>query len=240
MSNIKNNVVAQETRRKLLKAAGELFAERGVYATTIKQITDKAGVAIAAVNYHFRDKFELYAAVIRSLMEVDACQIVPTDLGGGSAPERLRRFVQHFLKSILRVRNSPAWKGLLLARELTQPTTEFKQVVEAVLGPLIGKLEPLVQEILGERAPAEKVHLHVNSILGQCFYYVNNRAAIEWSYPHLLREGCDLLADHIVDFSLAALTRNRGGQRCSATCGTRKAGTPGARAGRHASTASST
>ena len=59
MANVKNNAAAQETRRRLLAAAGEVFAEAGFHAATVKVITDRAGASVAAVNYHFRDKAEL-------------------------------------------------------------------------------------------------------------------------------------------------------------------------------------
>ena len=69
MSNVKNNAASQETRRKLIEAAGEVYAQKGLHAATIKEITAKAGVNCAAINYHFRDKFELYAAVVRHALK---------------------------------------------------------------------------------------------------------------------------------------------------------------------------
>ena len=53
------------TREKLIEAAGEIFAEKGLHGTSIRDITQRAGANIASVNYHFHDKFELYALVLR-------------------------------------------------------------------------------------------------------------------------------------------------------------------------------
>ncbi len=50
----------ENTRDKILNAAGEVFAEYGFEGATIRSITERAEVNVAAVNYHFRDKAELY------------------------------------------------------------------------------------------------------------------------------------------------------------------------------------
>ena len=70
MPNVKNNASSLETQAKLVEAAGKVFAERGLHAATLKEITDLAGANQASINYHFRDKYELYGAVIRSAVRL--------------------------------------------------------------------------------------------------------------------------------------------------------------------------
>src|SRR5476651_2466907 len=96
MANVKNNSASQETRRRLLQAAGEVFAERGFHAATIKDITDRAGASLASVNYHFRDKSELYAAVLRRIGEECAHIIPPDQALTGDAPTRFRQFIRWY------------------------------------------------------------------------------------------------------------------------------------------------
>ena len=54
-----------ETRQRLLEAAGEVFAERGFRAATVRVICQRAKANIAAVNYYFGDKERLYTAVLQ-------------------------------------------------------------------------------------------------------------------------------------------------------------------------------
>src|SRR5205814_3020201 len=50
---------------RLLKAARKLFADRGLAATSIRELAQEAGVNVAAVNYHFGDKEQLYLETLR-------------------------------------------------------------------------------------------------------------------------------------------------------------------------------
>jgi AcrR family transcriptional regulator len=52
------------TKQRLLEAAESLFMEHGFEATTLRMITAAAGVNLAAVNYHFGSKEELFQAVL--------------------------------------------------------------------------------------------------------------------------------------------------------------------------------
>ncbi|MCC6590082.1 MAG: TetR family transcriptional regulator [Bryobacterales bacterium] len=53
-----------DSRSRLLNAAEHLFGERGIHATSLRDITAKASVNLAAVNYHFGSKEGLVSAVL--------------------------------------------------------------------------------------------------------------------------------------------------------------------------------
>jgi AcrR family transcriptional regulator len=53
----------KDTAKAILNAAEELFSERGFAETSLRNITTKAGVNLAAVNYHFGSKKALIQAV---------------------------------------------------------------------------------------------------------------------------------------------------------------------------------
>lgn len=58
------DAVPEVTKGRILDIAERLLADHGVTATSIRMITDAAGVNVAAVNYHFGNKHELVQSVI--------------------------------------------------------------------------------------------------------------------------------------------------------------------------------
>ena len=58
-----------DTKQKILEAAAQLFSEAGYDGTSIRDIAKVAEVNIAAINYHFENKENLYHKVISSCHE---------------------------------------------------------------------------------------------------------------------------------------------------------------------------
>jgi AcrR family transcriptional regulator len=58
------DALSQDTKSRILDAAESLFTEHGFEATSLRQLTTAAGVNLAAVNYHFGTKEELFQAVL--------------------------------------------------------------------------------------------------------------------------------------------------------------------------------
>jgi TetR/AcrR family transcriptional regulator len=54
----------ERTRAALLRVAEELFANRGYAATRLEDVAARVGIRRASVFYHFRDKRELYDALL--------------------------------------------------------------------------------------------------------------------------------------------------------------------------------
>ena len=52
------------TKQRILDTAESLFMEHGFEATSLRSITAAAGVNLAAVNYHFGSKEELFQSVL--------------------------------------------------------------------------------------------------------------------------------------------------------------------------------
>ncbi len=56
----------KSTKDKIIEEATELFADNGFDGASVRLIAQKAGVNLAAINYHFSNKQNLYYEVLRS------------------------------------------------------------------------------------------------------------------------------------------------------------------------------
>src|SRR5207247_1481706 len=59
----------KDTRSRILDVAEELFSEQGFDRVSIRDITNKARVNLAAINYHFGSKEDLIAAILKRQFE---------------------------------------------------------------------------------------------------------------------------------------------------------------------------
>jgi AcrR family transcriptional regulator len=207
MPNVKNNASSQETRRKLIAAAGKVFADKGLYAATLQEITDLAGANKASVNYHFRDKCELYAAVVRQALTPNpANELSASEKEQGTPEEQLAAFVTHLMKDLLDP-SQPSWRATIIGHELAQPTAALDAVMTDLIEPKTRLQHKIVRAILGPSASEEKVARMALSVAAQCIFYLHSKEIIRRMYPTLSSDdsSVEAIATHITEFSLAAL-----------------------------------
>ena len=56
------------TRTAILSAAERLFVEKGYHAISMREIADAVGMTKAALYYHFRDKEQLFVAILERVL----------------------------------------------------------------------------------------------------------------------------------------------------------------------------
>ena len=114
---MEERVSEKSTKERLLEAAGEMFAEKGFHAASVREICERAGANVASVNYHFGDKEGLYEAVMTAIFE-DLSSKHPLEVktDGVSPEERLRQFVRTVLMRMLD-EERPRWHEKLWMRE---------------------------------------------------------------------------------------------------------------------------
>src|SRR5580658_5428449 len=91
----KPQALPDDTHTKLLDAAGQVFAESGFQAATVREICARAGVNIALVNYHFGDKLELYTEVLRHSVGTSGNGIINAAIASAAPPEAAFRELTH-------------------------------------------------------------------------------------------------------------------------------------------------
>jgi AcrR family transcriptional regulator len=197
-----------ETRELILEAAGRIFAQQGFRATTVRQITREAGVNLAAVNYHFHDKRELYVRVLQRAHQA-AARTAAAD-GAGDPAKRLHAFIAGFLDYLFDPQR-PEWQGRLIAREMAEPSPALDRLVAESVLPVKERLSGIVGELLGPGASEAQRRRASFSVLGQCLYYMHCRELIKRLFPMEMdeREDIGALTEHVFHFSLAGIAALR-------------------------------
>ncbi len=196
---------ADPTRAKLIAAAGEVFAEVGYHLATVRDICQRAGANVAAVNYHFRDKLGLYSEVLRESISANQAVVMQEAIAKGKTPEEsLRLLVSGMLRRMFS-EDRPAWNVRIMAHELAQPTPVLSQVIDEVLRPRYNQLRGILLEIAGLPANHVRTRLHAHSVIGQVIHYVHARPVFVILWPDLNLSNVkdrEMVANHIVDLTL--------------------------------------
>ena len=198
----------EATREQLLAAASVVFAETGFRDATVREICERAGANIAAVNYHFGDKETLYSEVLKTAY-ARAHEKYPADFGlPSNAPgeQRLFAFVRAFLLRIFD-EGPHSHHGKLMAREMVDPTAALDAIVREGIGQQAATISKIVRELFDGKASEELVRRCGMSVVSQVLFYHHCRPVISRLFPDLRFEAkqIDQLAEHITRFSLAGI-----------------------------------
>jgi AcrR family transcriptional regulator len=213
-------IVPDDTRQRLISAAGEVFAENGFRPATVREICAKAQANVAAVNYYFGDKMGLYVETVQAAHCGGPEIIKPQWPTGISPQDKLRFFIRRWLEHFLD-EHRPSWHTRLMLREMAEPTEACAKLVEAFIRPMADTLHDILGELVPSDVSLEQRWLIGFSIVGQCLFYKVHRPVAELLMgPESFRSlNLELLADHISRFSLAALGRGEPIDRDNALIG---------------------
>lgn len=196
-----------DTRTKLLEAAGQIFAEKGYETATVREICRGADVQnIAAINYYFGDKENLYREAVKVAFKGHGPVLArPTFPEGTPTAVKLRKFVEAFASELIGERREP-WHFHLMSRELAQPTEGCLAFVREFARPHFEVLTAILREVRPD-ADHETLNLTALSIVGQVIHHRCARTIIAQLVgdEECARYTAERVGRHIADFSLAAL-----------------------------------
>lgn len=162
--------VADDARTRLLETAGEIFAEKGFRAATVRDISTAAGANIASVNYYFGDKLGLY---IEAVKHAHGCRFndPPPSWDADTPPEqKLFDFIYGMLKN-LRDNTRPPWTVKLMMREMVEPSEACRALTEQKIRPMAMVLHSVLAELVPPGTSKVKLHMTAFSVIGQCLFY---------------------------------------------------------------------
>ena len=142
------------TRAALLNAARELFTERGYADTSTEEIVRRAGVTRGALYHHFKDKQDLFRAVMEEVdQEFTQRVALASAAADGEIWERLMAGVDAFLEGC----SEPAIRRIILLDAPAVLSLETYREIEAKygLGLVRGALQGVMEAGVIERQPVE-------------------------------------------------------------------------------------
>ena len=206
-----------EARQRLLAAAEELFAERGFASVSVRELAERAKVNIAAVNYYFGGKENLYLETVRhsfrntrrALPKLEALLVEAQAIGTKEAASKAIELYINEIMHIIFISRETTYHAALMGHEMSNPTQALDVVVEEFISPVFKVLLSLVEQCRPDLAAAKEANLAAMSIIGQCLNY---SLALPLTLkllkrPQLTSPLIKKLANQIADFSLQALSK---------------------------------
>lgn len=166
-----------ETRTRIVDAAEELFMQHGFEGTSMRLLTSKAGVNLAAVNYHFGSKDALIEAVFRRRLDpMNAERIAELDrleksaAGSTPSPERI---IRAFLRASLAMVGDAKGGGRnftrLLGRAYTEPSKPIRSLIGQLYAPAMERYKAVFERALPE-LPREELIWRMHFMFGTLAY----------------------------------------------------------------------
>jgi AcrR family transcriptional regulator len=205
-----------KTRIRLINAASEIFAEKGYREATVAEICEAADANIAAVNYHFGDKSNLYREVWAFLFEEAAVrQPLSADFSGMGAETWLRLFIRSRVMNIF----DTGFAGRLprlLHREMGEPTEMHEILFQTHLKPTREIVKEAIRSLIGPDITEDQLKLALLNFMGlHIFLNVGHQKAKKGELsdgPHRRLPSFDdpaELADQVEAFAIGGLLATR-------------------------------
>ncbi|HET7377270.1 MAG TPA: TetR/AcrR family transcriptional regulator [Anaerolineae bacterium] len=98
----------------ILATSAKLFGEKGYKGVSIRDIAQACGLTNAALYYHFKNKDDLYLAVLQDAHERAVATLDEAARSGGSVRSRLKQLVDRYFEVMLAQRQSfqMLWRDL--------------------------------------------------------------------------------------------------------------------------------
>ena len=139
----KTSAAASDTRSQILAAARCVFARRGLDGASVREVAQKAKVNNAMIYYHFKDKVELYRAVLsESFAAFD--RIWDHDIYSSEANARDK--IQKYVEELIRFQHVHEELRRILSIELASCRRNYKWLGENLFKHSYQKLEAIVTE----------------------------------------------------------------------------------------------
>jgi AcrR family transcriptional regulator len=199
------------TRTRILDAAEALFMQHGFEGTSMRRLTSRAGVNLAAVNYHFGSKDALIQAVFRRRLDpmntARIAELAKLEASGSLSPETIiRAFVGPSLRLVEDAKGGGRNFTRLLGRTYTEPSKTLRALIGQMYAPTMERYKTALERALPQ-IPKDELVWRMHFMFGTLAYTLAATDTVQ------LIAGCkpedrydaQLLEERLTAFLLAGL-----------------------------------
>jgi AcrR family transcriptional regulator len=203
------------TKDRILDAAEALFMEKGFEGTSLRELTAAAGVNLAAVNYHFGSKEELFEAVLRRRLDPmnqeRVERLAAFERAAAPEPVRCDRILAAMFVPALRLARDPARGGSnflrLLGRAYADPAPFVRHFLSVQYAEMIGRFKAAFGRSL-PHLPSRELSWRLHFMMGALSYTLAGTDALRIIEALAPGEQAndEVLLHRLAPFLLAGLT----------------------------------
>lgn len=206
----------KEITDRLVKAAEYVFAEKGLEKATLREITARAKVNVAAVSYYFGSKSDLVLSVFdqlstrlnnRRTADLDAC--LATASAAGKPPD-LKSILESFIRPYLDGKSGRLFARLVLQHRLA-PSDVTRAIVSSHFDPMAKRFIQAIADACPDIDPVNFFWRYV-FMTGAVVYAVADIGLFDrttrLSDGRVRTQKAEDLHDALLDFLIGGMTRD--------------------------------
>jgi AcrR family transcriptional regulator len=152
-----------ETSQRILMTAEALFADYGLYGISIRKIAAKAGVNLAAINYHHYDKERLCKKIIierlHAINLIRLADLTQAEAGAVGAPVPLDVIMEIMSKPLFLTGSDPLAYNTasrrLLGRIFIEPLPFMAEILAAEMQPVMTRFGQAIRRHAPRLSPQD-------------------------------------------------------------------------------------
>lgn len=200
---------SRQTQKCIMQAAVQLFAENGFSSASVRAIADTAGVNLAALNYHYGSKENLFEAAFehcaapinaRRISQLDALEAEPVT---PTVEMIVRAFVDVGITD-----HGDAARSQFIARIFVEPKSKSKPLLEQIFGPVVERFVGSLQKILPDIEAAD-LEWRFHFLIGAMLQLIRIDSPLRFSGSCSSKLSAQRQIDELVNFVVAGLCQEK-------------------------------
>ena len=195
------------TKERILHAAEDLFAQHGFAGTSLRQVTSRADVNIAAVNYHVGSKENLVHEVFKHRMdEMSEKRLASLAAAVEKDPADLEAILLAFIQPALALtldRHGASFVRVL-ARAYAEKNDGLRNFLSENYGQVLREFAKAIARCLPDLSK-EELYWRMDFVAGALTYAMADFGLIKRQPGVSEKTHCEKAAQHLIKFAQAGL-----------------------------------